>query len=311
VRRLGLGTLFVACLVLLGSGAAESRPAAGLPRSTVDRPDEVSGPQVHAFYVVPSDLEDRALDTSGVIAASVSNWEVWLQAQTGGRDLRLDLFQGQPDVTFFRMPQTDAQIAATGAFVRDAVERALIAAGLTQPNKIYAVYYDGTSLYACGGGAWPPVLPGIVGALYLRAQSFGVPCYEPQRSSGGQQIMDFAMLHELLHTLGFVPTCAPHQTRGGHASDSSHDLMYAGDDVWRPDTLDVGRDDYFEAHVPGCLDLASSPFLETAPATPPVQPQVPPAPTAQPKPHPKPRPKPVPKCKRGQKPTKKKPCRRR
>src|SRR5256885_507384 len=90
------------------------RPAStttGLPRSTVDRPDEVSGPQVHGFYVVPSDLEDRALDTSGVIAASVSNWEVWLQAQTGGRDLRLDLFQGQPDVTFFRMPQTDAQIA--------------------------------------------------------------------------------------------------------------------------------------------------------------------------------------------------------
>jgi hypothetical protein len=76
------------------------------------------------------------------------------------------------------------------------------------------------------------------------------------------QIMDLAILHELLHTIGIVATCAPHHTRAGHVSDSPNDLMWAGVGDWNPTMLDVGRDDYFEANVAGCLDLADSPFLE-------------------------------------------------
>jgi List-Bact-rpt repeat protein len=216
-------------------------------------------------YVVPADGVDRALDTNGTIAASVANWEGWLRGQTGGHGLRLDTFGGAVDVTFFRLAETDAATAATGAFVRDAIERELGAGRPTNPQKIYAVYYDGTSTYACGGGAWPPSLPGTVGAIYMPAtfwNTSGIPCYEPSRSLAGLQLMDLAILHELMHTLGFVPTCAPHHTRAGHVSDSPTDLMYAGDGRWDPSVLDVGRDDYYGAHIPGCADLADSPFLE-------------------------------------------------
>jgi hypothetical protein len=72
------------------------------------------------------------------------------------------------------------------------------------------------------------------------------------------------MLHELLHTIGFVPTCAPHFTRAGHVSDSNHDLMYAGDQPWYPSVLDYGHDDYFDAHIPGCPDVSDSPLLARA-----------------------------------------------
>lgn len=143
-----------------------------------------------------------------------------------------------------------------------ALERELHASGFNDASKIYAVYYDGTSTYSCGGGAWPPLIVGNAGALYLRSTVPGFVCYAPSASHSGLQIMDFAMLHELMHTLGFVPTCAPHHTRAGHVSDSPTDLMYAGDEPWRPSVLDVAHDDYYAAHIGGCPDFAESPFLE-------------------------------------------------
>ena len=63
----------------------------------------------------------------------------------------------------------------------------------------------------------------------------------------GPQIMDFAMLHEVLHTMGFVPTCAAHHTRSGHVFDNPRDIMFVGDEPWRPAILDVGQDDYYHA----------------------------------------------------------------
>jgi hypothetical protein len=256
-------------LASLLASLATLAPAAGgtsgaLPRSTVDRPDDRAGPQLHVLYVVPADLQDRALDTDGTIEASVSSFLTWMRGQTGGRALRADTFQGSLDVSFARMPQSDAAIAANGPYVRDVIEAELRARGFADPAKIYAVYYDGSSTFACGGGAWPPTLPGSVGAVYMRATyGAGWPCYDPTRSRAGLQLMDLAVLHEMLHTLGFVPTCAPHNTRGGHTSDSPNDLMYAGDEPWTPSVLDVGRDDYFDANVPGCPDLADSPFLDS------------------------------------------------
>jgi hypothetical protein len=81
-------------------------------RVTVDRPDEVSGYQVKIMYVVPADGVDRQLDISGTLARSAEAWERWFQQQSGGQRLRLDTFNGQPDIAFFRLSRTDAQIAS-------------------------------------------------------------------------------------------------------------------------------------------------------------------------------------------------------
>ena len=251
----------ITALLLAVSPVAASPDA--LPRSTTDRPDDVRGPQIHAVYVVPSDVTDRALDTDGTVAASVANWQRWFVSQTLGGGLRLDTSGGEIDVTFHRLADTDAALAARGVFLRDAIERALRGAGFDDPDKIYAVYYDGSATAACGGGAWPPTLPGNVGAVYMRATNGSrLPCYDPSLSRQGLQIMDFAVLHEVFHTMGYVPTCAPHHTRSGHVSDDPRDLMYAGDEPWRPAVLDVGQDDYYHAHILGCRELAESPYLE-------------------------------------------------
>ena len=258
-RAAAAGSITV--LVLAVSPVAAAPDA--LPRATADRPDDVSGPQIHAVYVLPADGTDRALDTDGTVAASVANWQRWFVSQTLGGGLRIDTSGGELDVSFHRLARTDATLAARGVFLRDAIEEELRAAGFNRPDRIYAVYYDGSTTAACGGGAWPPTLPGNVAAVYMRATfAAGFPCYQPAFSRAGLQIMDFAILHEVLHTMGFVPRCAPHHTRDGHVSDDPRDVMYAGDEPWRPGVLDVGQDDYYHAHILGCRELAESPYLE-------------------------------------------------
>jgi hypothetical protein len=257
------GLASIAAVALLASASSSSAAPDALPRSTTDRRDDVTGPQVHALYVLPSDGVDRGLDTDGTIAASVANWQRWVRAQTFDNGIRLDTSGRELDVTFVRLGKTDAQLAARGLALRDAIEDELRARGLVRSGKIYATYYDGSSAAACGGGAWPPRLPGTVAALYLRATyGPGAVCYQPERSRDELQIMDFAMLHEVMHTMGYVPSCAPNHTREGHVSDSPRDLMYAGDEPWRPAVLDVGNDDYFHAHILGCRELAESTYLD-------------------------------------------------
>ena len=257
-------TLAVAFLVSVPGAAGE------LERALTDRPDEQSGSQIHLVYVLPSDGDDRQLDMNGTIVNSVAVAQEWLASQTEGRTFRIDTFGGEPDITFFQMPQTEAEIAATNQFVRDLIEDELIAAGFDGPNKLYAVYYDGQSNYSCGGGAWPPTLTGTVAALYLdgfpqtsnpcRNQAFRVPGQQPW-------YWEFSFLHEIVHTLGFVATCAPNHHQSGHVTAPTNDLMYAGTAPWNLTgvLLDQGNDDYFGHSSSGCADLADSPFLTNPP----------------------------------------------
>lgn len=260
--RLGLGLVALLWLALPASSPA-------LPRSTLDRADDVEGAQIHVMYALPTDGTDRALDTNGTLASSVAAFNAWLAGKADGRGLRLDTYQGELDVTFFRLSETDAEIRARDPFIRDFIEDEIQAAGFTDPDKIYAVYYDGTSDWSCGGGAWPPALPGTVAALYLdgfwdkqyacRNNPFAGPGDPPT-------YLEFAMLHEIMHTFGFVATCAPNEWRAGHVSDDADDLMWAGDGNWVPSgwahvKLDTGNDDYYRHANGGCLDLDDSAFL--------------------------------------------------
>jgi hypothetical protein len=244
--------------------------ACGAGRSTGDRPDDSEGYQIRINYVIPADGVDEMLDTSGKLAASVTSFTSWFQAQTGGPRLRVDTCGGAPDIRFFRTTQTEAELTSKGLFLRDAIEAELKAAGLMHPEKIEAVFYGGDADSVCGGGAWPPALIGRVAAVYLKG-TFADPNIPPCGSNPlGASLtqpgyLDFSMLHEIMHTIGVVPTCAPHQVKSGHVSDSPNDLMYAGDLPWLPTTLDLNHDDYFQANLAGCPDLSRSVFLDPLP----------------------------------------------
>ena len=259
----------VAVASAAGSATGPLSFGADLGRSTVDRPDDVVGSQFHLLYVLPKDGADRSFDVNGSIKNSVTAFAGWFLNTAGGRALRFDTFHGSLDISFLRLSRTDAQMAAYGANVRDQIEVDTKKAGFNTANKIYAVYYDGTSSFACGGAFWPPALAGNVVALYLRGlPNSAVPCdTQPFASAGGPPTYrEFSMLHELMHGLGMVPTCAPHQWRSGHVSDNADDLMWAGDGNWVPDgwsnvVLDYGHDDYYGHSNTGCPDLQDSSYL--------------------------------------------------
>jgi len=224
---------------------------------------------VQPLYVLPRDGIDNGLAAKGTIDRSVAAMQKWFGEQTGGCRLR---FLAGPPATV-RLGQTDAQIASAHDHVRDLVEELLRARGYDNPNRIYAVWYDGTSTYSCGGGAWPPTLMGHVAALYLQGRYDNVDCSRDEYSSDGvkPEINEFKMLHEILHTLGFVARRAPHHTRKGHVSDDPTDLMYAGPTgppYWQPSVLDVGHDDYYMTGRTDLPDLSRSVFLDPLPPHP-------------------------------------------
>jgi hypothetical protein len=259
-------------------------------RSSVDRPDDSSLLQVRLMYVIPSDVTDESLDVNGRICESARSFTGWLGTQLGGRTLRLDSQGGEIDIGFVRLNKTNAQMrgsANTGsvdtgfAYVRERIERELVAMNQIQPNKLYAVFYGGESTYACGGAAYPPAIIGSVIAMYLKSTIGGVRCESRPwgQGDGGLGYYDWAMLHDLMHGLGIVPDAAPNQHTTGHVYDVSApnpnvDLMYSprpgmNDPYWNIDApgglvLDIHHDDYF-MHDGGMVDVRKSAFLDPLP----------------------------------------------
>jgi hypothetical protein len=221
---------------------------------------------IQPLYLLPRDGEDRNLAADGTIGRSVAAIQQWFIQQTGGARLRF--MAGS--VPALCLGDTDAQIAAYGAQVRDRLEELLRGEGYDDPYRLYAVWYDGTSTFSCGGGAWPPQLQGRVAALYLKGRYDSVDCALDRFSSDGAtvEINELKMLHEILHTLGLVGQGAPHHTQAGHTSDSPTDLMYAGPLPWEPSVLDFGHDDYYLTGRTDIPDLSRSVFLDPLPANP-------------------------------------------
>jgi hypothetical protein len=247
-------------------GSARKPTRESRPSTAVSAPDTNQAFAIRPLYVLPQDGPDHSLATNGTISRSVAAMQQWFAEQTGGTRLRF--LAGA--VATVRIGETGAQIARRGQYVRDRVEELLQREGYDDPYRLYAVWYDGTSTFSCGGGAWPPKLPGHVAALYLN----GPNCSQDPFSSDGTtaKLNEFKMLHEILHTLGLVAEGAPHHTLEGHTSDSPTDLMYGGPPgppYWDPSVVDVGHDDYYLTGRTDIPDLSRSVFfLDPLPANP-------------------------------------------
>ena len=91
-------SIAILCLAIAGP-TINTATAAPTVRSLVDRPDDVSGYQVHLVYVVPNGSTDLNVDTNGQIDSWVKEGNTWL-SQKVNRRLQIDTFQGITDVTF-------------------------------------------------------------------------------------------------------------------------------------------------------------------------------------------------------------------
>jgi hypothetical protein len=272
----GLALAALAAVAVSGPlGASNLSPATtqARARTVTDMPDDISGPQVHFLYIVPSDGADGQLDTNGGMEQSIARIERWFVTHAESQGLRVDTHNGVPDITFVRLPHSDAQATSSNPWPLWVIGEDLVAAGFNNPAKVYAAFYDGHSTWACGG-AKSPALPKL-GAMYIQAHptTDPRPCRDaPGFGTGTDRpgYFEIGLLHEILHVIGFSPPCAPHASESAfpdHVNDSPTDLMYGPDARhnagwnWANAVLDFNHDDYYRANVPGCPDLSNSPYL--------------------------------------------------
>ena len=267
-------------------------------RSFADRPDDLTGPQIHIYYAEPSDARGR-YDNIGYISAAVQDAQRWLAARTDqGRAFRIDTYQGRPDVTTLPLDVTTAEMQAAN-LPETVFDTPLLPGGLSlydlgrrDPNKLHFVFI-----------AAPPVLDGdswrsICGVASPRtgvAVMFSGLPFLPQHGNSycGSQTETF--LHEVFHLLGAVHPDAPHADGTSHVAyipfeidegsfdedgnrlgraDSlpkRRDLMQPG--AGRESELDIGSDDYYfhpektPVWPPPHYDTVDSPFFTDGPWT--------------------------------------------
>ena len=226
------------------------------PRYERDQPDDLTGPQIHAVYALPSDVEDANLDRYGDIERSLASIQHWLTDEIGYR-LNLDTVGGRPDVTFVRLPFTAGEGEERGDSLPANLAAAIRERVGTSPDKAYAVYYAGPFGDACGSAA----VEGRVAVVFMDPEgcsSAGVGADAEMAST-----YEAVMVHELLHVFGAVPACAPNRLEGSpHVGGNLNDLMYGGSEWSREvePAIDPGRDDYFGHGLPDCPDTAASDF---------------------------------------------------
>ena len=248
---------------------------AGAPDRRVmdDRPDDYAGLyQLHVVYALFKGEKDRARDTDGSIANSIKLANQWFMDQTGGAILRFDTYDGALDITFVQFEQTiedaldqyrrraESSDQVPEDFLVSYVDSAFVHTGIYAKGKYYIVYVESDHQNLCGSSRFAAA-PGVffLGTEGCGYGRLGVDAYAWNT--------EFVLLHEVLHGIGFVPTCAPHNVPGNphHVNDSDIDLMYPYVKMGQQQVLDVGHDDDYKHNMEDCPDLADSVFLEPLP----------------------------------------------
>lgn len=230
-----------------------------LLRSSYDRPDDITGPQVHAVYVVRNGATDMMYDTSGDIERSLRHADEWLRRESG-KGLRLDTFKGRVDVTFLPLPpgfeaRTGNDCSKMPCPNDQDFYAHLRSLGRIDPNKTYLFFYSGgLSGYVLCGGA------GQGKSVLLNLEVNGRFCSDAKWTESSSTALSWGLLalHELFHSLGAVCRSAP-ETDGDFHSSVTNDIMHgrAKGDV----KLDPNRRNYWGNVPPGCTDLSTNPLF--------------------------------------------------
>lgn len=231
-------------------------------RSLTDRPDDLTGPQVHLIYAIASDATDKNWDTNGQMNLWVEQAQSWLQTQVG-KKLRFDTFQNDLDISFMRSKMTLAEMRAGSDYEegksnagKETTLDKLLREFLTQsPQRDYKKAPKTYMFYLSD-----PIKSGACGYANLtsaKGLGFSGPgCWEgPQSDSTspfGLSWPSQAIIHEVFHTYGVEHTC-----------DTNSDLMRGanctGETAYAPLYLDQDRKDYYGGEKSG-VDISKLPI---------------------------------------------------
>ena len=226
-----------------------SSQAAIAQRSLVDRPDDLTGFQVHVVYVVPADKSDLNADTNGTIANTVADAQSWLQRQIG-HQLIFDTYKGEVDISFMKSKYKESELCLE---MCEALSK-LSAEFLAQDTN----YRPGKTYYFQVEGLLAPNYCGWAGRPANSALGFSVAdgCNNPYSGLRiGLSVPAKTLVHELFHTFGVAHTCI-----------NESDLMIGTPECTQSQlnslqavTLDLERKNYIGGDASG-VDLLKMPI---------------------------------------------------
>jgi hypothetical protein len=218
-------------------------------------PNGVAGNPVHWIYFIPSDAPDNLASFGSTMQSDAEQIDSWWRSQDSTRTPRNDVTTfscgAQLDVTTVRSTLSGAQLAPLSSRFNSIVTT-LQGLGFSSSLTKYVVYYDGPidDGNVCGEGGSDGSGFGVAVVFY--------------RSCAGVSTAAVAA-HEFLHTIGAVPSAAPHDCPGedsGHTCDDQSDIMYPalGGEALSAKVLDPGRNDYY-GHSGSWFDTQDSAWL--------------------------------------------------
>jgi hypothetical protein len=218
------------------------------------------------IYAFPAGGTDRFGALAGPIVTDLSVINAWWRREDPTRAPRFDLAPfpgcssalGLLDFTRVQL-QRGAEFYAPfpGRFGQLTAELAGPPFAFRNVFKKYLVFYDGPveEPNICGTASGQPAIGGSFAIVYLGACG---------NDAGSGALNADVAVHELLHTLGAVPSAAPHTCAqgSGHVCDSEADIMFpsTSGDPLDAMQMDIGRDDYY-GHVASWFDLQDSGWL--------------------------------------------------
>ena len=179
-----------------------SAAAAQLARSTVDRPDEVSGYQVHVIYVAAKDSSDYKLDSNGQIDSWAKEANKWLLTRLGHTFI-FDTYEGTTDVSFMQSSYSASELCTGPCDGLSMLENEYQAQNRTYNGSKTLVFIVGNSLSksSCGWADTP-------GNLVIIHDLFNDGCNaSTDNSETGISGAASTLIHELIHSYGINHQC--------------------------------------------------------------------------------------------------------
>lgn len=231
--------------------------AANNLRSTVDRPDDFEGHQIHLIYIQPKDAEDKAFDTSGQLSKWVDASQAWLLEKTGKKFI-YDTFNGIYDITYLKSEYTktelfdkdEKKLESEKTSVTDKLIEGYVAANPAKANAKTYFFFSSEPLRANSCGWASRFSSYAVG--FAGNGCWGGP-QDDSTTTYGVSWPTQAITHELVHSFGVSHVCY-----------NTTDLMIGDPEcpnkrTFSPITLDIGRNSYFGSDKAG-IDIDKLPI---------------------------------------------------
>jgi hypothetical protein len=211
-------------------------PSWALDRATQDRPDDFSGYQIHAVYVVPKGGNDARLDIDNTINTWIQSSQSLLLSQLG-RKFIYDTYKGEVDVTFMQSKYEVRELCYETCQTLQKLEEELEQQTKTPMGNKTILFFMRNQLESayCGWANRPGNLAGV----FFDASS---NCNAA-----------WTITHELIHTYGI-----------GHTCFSAEDLMLGDCAIKRHTTtsitIDAPRSNYVNSERLNGIDLLQMPI---------------------------------------------------